>query len=242
MNRIRIQLLILVGLLGSLILLDAGLLRWLGRHRYRYIVVHHTASTRDNYASIKRLHRRRLQQRDAAYHLILSNGSTSVPRGYLEATGRYRHLSYGAATRNYRYNLMGIQFCIVGDFERRTPDDDLAAAAGNALRLLMHRYHIPLSRVVLHRDVSATKCPGRHVTRRDVAHWVRDLADRCPPGVQNQQRRVVEACGFTWHTLPRRWRAILGLLDLLVLAGGILIWRRFRAAGRLRQDPVIPGG
>ena len=50
----------------------------LPRYRYRSIVIHHTASPADNYHSIRELHRKR-GWGDAAYHLILSNGSNGVP-------------------------------------------------------------------------------------------------------------------------------------------------------------------
>ncbi|MCL4503503.1 MAG: N-acetylmuramoyl-L-alanine amidase [Deltaproteobacteria bacterium] len=61
--------------------------------RFNAIVIHHTASMVDNYRSISTYQRQEHGWSDAAYHLILSNGSTEVPFGYLEATGRYRFMS-----------------------------------------------------------------------------------------------------------------------------------------------------
>ncbi len=64
-----------------------------GKLRFNAIVIHHSASAVDNYHAIAEYQRREHGWRDAAYNLILSNGSTNVPLGYLEATGRYRFLS-----------------------------------------------------------------------------------------------------------------------------------------------------
>jgi hypothetical protein len=111
----------LAKVIGFLIILviTIGILFYIAVPRYRFqaIIIHHSASARDNYASIKAFHQSR-GWRDAAYHLILSNGSTSVPLGYLEATGRYRLLSYSPATKDGWCNLLGLHLCVVGDYDQ----------------------------------------------------------------------------------------------------------------------------
>lgn len=89
MNKHRLTILFFL----LLVVVNLAVVWWLGAHRFDSIVVHHTASEVDNLASIRAFHVQKHGWREAGYHLILSNGSTDVPLGYLEATSRYRYLA-----------------------------------------------------------------------------------------------------------------------------------------------------
>ncbi|MDI6854097.1 MAG: peptidoglycan recognition family protein [Deltaproteobacteria bacterium] len=187
---------------GCLILVAAGLFvlfRAIPRYRFNAIVLHHSASSADNYESIKTFHAGSRGWRDAAYHLILANGSTSVPSGFLEATGRYRLLSYSPATKDHWANLRALHLCIVGNYDNGEVPAGLRSSLAHALRALQEKYGIPDDRILFHRDCNGTACPGRFITKAKLNLWLTKEADKCPPAVRRQQGEVI---GSAW-TFPR---------------------------------------
>jgi hypothetical protein len=195
--------------------------------RFRYIIIHHTASEHDNYESIRRYHITQNNNLDAAYHLILSNGSTNIPAGHLEATSRYRHLSYSTATSNWFYNINGIHLCIVGNFENHPIPENLASTAGYAIASLQKKFHIPDSNILLHRDINPTKCPGKHISISDINHWVQVLAKNSSPAIQKQQAGIIDHCWFSLQTFPRKGFIALAILNTASLLTGVYLCRHF---------------
>ncbi len=173
------------------VLACAAFLSEIPRHRYTYIVVHHSASRNDNHASIRAFHAREHGWREAAYHLILSNGSAQVPLGHLEATDRYGQMGYSPATKNALYNLRGLHLCVIGNYEEKPVPANLQGPLANALGSLMEAYDIPFENVVLHKEASSTACPGKHLTRSDLRRWLDGNAAACPPAVAAQQQLVI---------------------------------------------------
>jgi hypothetical protein len=158
---LKIGWLSLLGLLLFLMLLNLAAYQLLPRLRFKHIVIHHTASSEENYQSIKDYHAKRHGWQDAAYHLILSNGSTRVPLGHLEATGRYRSLSYSLATRSRYYNLTGLHLCVVGNYSETSMPAELRGPLAHALAVLQQRFHISDGQILFHRDCNDTQCPGQ---------------------------------------------------------------------------------
>lgn len=161
------------------------------RLRFSYIVIHHSASTVDNYQSITAYHRKERGWRDAAYHLILSNGSTDVPLGFLEATSRYRYLSHSVATKSVYHNLRAIHICIVGNYDNQEMPDRLKAALADALRQLQGKYGIADDGILFHRDCSTSACPGRFITKEKLEQWLTSETARCPDYLKVQHRKVI---------------------------------------------------
>jgi len=177
-------------------------------YRFNAIIIHHSASNNDNYASIKEFHAKSRGWRDAAYHLILSNGSTYVPTGYLEATGRYHYLSFSPATKDPECNLQALHLCIVGNYNQRELPQKLRAPLAYALRSLQKKYHIRDSRILFHRDCNGTACPGRFISKEKIKDWVDLQADKCLPKIKNQQLEVIDA---TLMSFNPPWRSPLAL-------------------------------
>ncbi|MFW6122824.1 MAG: peptidoglycan recognition family protein [Thermodesulfobacteriota bacterium] len=186
----------------SLLLLALGTLIYIAvpHLRFRTIVVHHSASASDNYASIKGYHKTR-GWRDAAYHLILSNGSTSVPLGFLEAGSRYRLLSYSPATRSGWCNLTGLHLCLVGDYDQTRVPPQLDPSLAHALQALQQKFHIPDSQILFHRDCSPTSCPGRFVTKEALRAWLDTEAARCPQVIKDQHHRIIDSASLPFGQL-----------------------------------------
>ena len=159
--------------------------------RFNAIVIHHTASAVDNYQSIAVYQRKEHGWRDAAYHLILSNGSTNVPLGFLEATGRYRYLSASVATKNIYYNLRAIHICIVGDYDKHEMPKALQVALVDILRQLQEKYGIADDKILFHRDCSSSSCPGRFITKAKLHQWLASETSKCPFPLSRQHEKVI---------------------------------------------------
>ena len=197
---------------------------YLSHHRFTAIVVHHSASEADNYRTIRKLHRQKHNWRDAGYHLILSNGKAGVPMGYLEATSRYRWLSYSLATRNRWCNLHAVHICIVGNYDEHPVPQDLKPAIAHALWLLQKRFHIPDDRILLHRNCNSTRCPGRYITKAELVKWVRTLPNRCPERIRRQQSAVIDNARCSLRSNPLLLATSLFSLTLMVVVSAAILY------------------
>ncbi len=187
--------------------------------RFQSIVIHHTASSVDTYASIKAFHKRKFGWSDAGYHLILNNGKGSVPAGFLESTHRYRFLSYSLATRNKKYNLSGIHICIVGNYSKTDMPQNMRVALAHAVTTLQKKYNISSKNIVFHRDVSSTECPGKRITKPRLHSWLKNLSDKVPERVKEQQLQVIGNASFLFYALP-----VLLAVNAIILG----VWLFFR--------------
>ncbi len=207
---------------------------------YNYIVIHHSGTRTGNYETIRSFHEREHHWSDAGYHLILSNGTSGVPPGHLEATGRYRNAVRAFATQSTAHNYFGIHVCIIGDYSRSEVPPELAAALGNCIRELQHRFWIPDDRIVFHRDVGATECPGIHITHEDVIRWKDAGAHPPPASVLAQQSVALDEFTLGLTGRPRIRHAVLAALNAAVLAclGAVFALRRWRRRRTARQRRV----
>ncbi|CAM2009915.1 peptidoglycan recognition protein family protein [Acanthopleuribacter pedis] len=218
--------------LGLCVLLAATTAMLFPRIRYQYLVVHHTASDTGNLHSVRRGHWAR-GWFDAGYHLILSNGSTAVPAGDLEPSLRYWLGTHSVATRSKRHNVLGLHLAVVGNYEQQPPSPATRAHLAHALKLLSERYGVPSAKILLHRDCSATACPGRNIQRADLVRWVDQESGKVTPAVAARQRAVLAKT----LTAP-------GILFPLFLGGLVSIWglqHRWRMRRRRISQPTANG-
>lgn len=209
----------LIPLFIVLCLLNWAAYHYLVSHRFDAVVLHHSASWQDNYHSIRNFHMKQASGiKDARYHLIMSNGRAGLPLGHLEATGRYRHLGYSLATRNRLYNLKAVHVCVIGNYDQRPVPGEMQPAIGHALKTISEKYQIPVDRIVFHRDVGKTVCPGRYITRQKVQNWINSASNKLAPEVKIQQRAVIDHAGYSLWTLPRIFVVVMVLVSMIVLA------------------------
>lgn len=140
---------------------------------WKYIVLHHTASTSGSVESIHAAHRRRKDAqgnpwRGIGYHFVIGNGE-GMADGGVESTFRWQEQSSGAHAGNALYNDFGIGICLVGNFEKQPPTSKQLAAVKRLVTFLKTQCEIPHNGVVRHGDVRATACPGRYFPWDDVA-------------------------------------------------------------------------
>jgi hypothetical protein len=150
-----------------------------------FIVIHHTATPYGSFREIDRWHRNNGWD-GCGYHFVIGNG-TRTPDGFIEPTPRWKNQEIGAHTRlspqlarkagvepNY-YNDHGIGIVLVGNFDESRPSAAQMAAAAQLVKFLMKLGRIPEDRVIRHRDVDATDCPGDRFSMDDLKQRVRAL-------------------------------------------------------------------
>lgn len=147
--------------------------------KIKTIVLHYSATYADqdlDVADIRRMHLAR-GFRDVGYHYVITRDGTVQP-GRPEA-------EVGAHVKGHNADSIGI--CCIGGLERetgpnvgvdnRTPAQKAATVA--LLRELLARY--PGARVLGHRDLGPTQCPGF-----DVRSWWRAVNAAPPPAVTDE--------------------------------------------------------
>lgn len=162
---------------------------------WKYIVIHHTASTTGSVESIHELHSKKKDKSGNAwlgigYHFVIGNGN-GMPDGAIESTFRWREQMHGAHAGNNQYNQKGIGVCLVGNFENEPPTEAQMAAVKKLVGVLKTEYQISSENVQGHRDVKATACPGKYFPMSEVAAAI-DLPvlGTLPPKTPNQLAKV----------------------------------------------------
>ncbi|MGQ3684641.1 MAG: peptidoglycan recognition protein family protein [Candidatus Loosdrechtia sp.] len=134
-------------------------------NQWKYIVIHHSATARGNAAVFDDYHRnKRGWEYGLAYHFVIGNGTLSG-NGEIEVAERWKKQIHGAHTANMDYNRVAIGICLVGDFENGGgPTENQFESLVKLTQYLSKRYSIPLSNIILHKQVhqKGTACPGKN--------------------------------------------------------------------------------
>jgi hypothetical protein len=129
--------------------------------------LHHTATDSGSVKSIDAEHRKN-HWLGIGYHFVIGNGK-GMGDGEIAPTFRWTQQLQGAHAGNAPYNELGIGVVLVGNFEERRPTVRQRAAARRLVLALQRQYHISADRVVAHRDVRNTKCPGKFFPFAEIA-------------------------------------------------------------------------
>ncbi|MCH8828390.1 MAG: N-acetylmuramoyl-L-alanine amidase [Planctomycetes bacterium] len=143
---------------------------------WKSIVIHHTATSRGSVESIHAAHLRRKDSRGRhwkgiGYHFVIGNGN-GMPDGAIEPTFRWRTQMQGAHAGNLEYNQTGIGIALVGNFEKQRPSRKQLIAVKRLIAVLKREYDIAGKKVIGHRRLKATACPGRFFPLAEVSGHV----------------------------------------------------------------------
>ncbi|MCA8921053.1 MAG: N-acetylmuramoyl-L-alanine amidase [Planctomycetes bacterium] len=136
-----------------------------GERRWRFIVIHHSATDAGGAVSFGREHAKKWQN-GLGYHFVIGNG-THTGAGEIEVGTRWKRQGQGidgAHAGNKLYNQYGIGVCLVGEFNHGQPSAQQMESLRALCRTLMKRYGISKDRVFGHQQVRKghTDCPGKH--------------------------------------------------------------------------------
>lgn len=133
------------------------------RGKWKYIVVHHSASKRGNAKNIDRYHREeRHMENGLAYHFVIGNGN-GAGNGMIEVGDRWKRQIKGGHLASTALNEKCIGICLIGDFEKTTPSKRQMDSLVALTSYLQKECGIPTSRVKTHTQINPrpTKCPGK---------------------------------------------------------------------------------
>ena len=129
--------------------------------KWRHIIVHHSATSSGNAKIFEQAHRQRGMQNGLAYHFVIGNGSNSGD-GEVEIGGRWMRQLKGGHVRSEAYNANSIGICLVGNFELGKPSRKQASTLIELTDYLMNRMLRGRPKLMTHRELEKTLCPGRH--------------------------------------------------------------------------------
>lgn len=126
------------------------------KHRFskwRYITLHHSATTEGNAETFDRNHRQR-RMGGLFYHFVIGNARGSRD-GELEVGWRW--MRQVVAERPY-----DIQICLVGDFNRQEVSEAQFRSLVQLINVLRRHYSISLKNIRRHKDIQSkpSECPG----------------------------------------------------------------------------------
>lgn len=126
---------------------------------WRYIVIHHTATSS---GSVESIHENHLARKwlGIGYHFVIGNGN-GMPDGEIESTFRWRQQLHGAHAGKKDYNDQGIGVALIGNFEEAPPSELQLRAVKRLVAELKAEHAISSANVIGHRGIKATACPGR---------------------------------------------------------------------------------
>ena len=139
---------------------------------WQFVVIHHSATSRGSVESINRDHRNRKDRNGKpwlgiGYHFVIGNGA-GMPDGKISPTFRWHQQLHGAHSGSLRHNDRGIGVCLIGNFEETMPTSAQRRAITSLIRILSDRFEIPAQKVMGHKQIRATACPGRYFPFREV--------------------------------------------------------------------------
>ncbi|MCA9053166.1 MAG: N-acetylmuramoyl-L-alanine amidase [Planctomycetaceae bacterium] len=131
---------------------------------WKYIVLHHSATDSGSVESIDAAHRQRRDSngqpwRGIGYHFVIGNGN-GMADGEVAATFRWHQQTDGAHAGVAQFNQLGIGICLIGNFEEAAPTPAQVASAARLINALQAEYRIEDDRLLAHRDLKPTACPG----------------------------------------------------------------------------------
>jgi hypothetical protein len=153
-------------------------------NRWKWIVIHHSATPIGGAARFGREHRAKGWD-ELGYHFVIGNG-TDTANGLVEVGSRWPKQKWGAhaQTPSEEFNNFGIGICLVGNFDQSRPTREQMESLSRLVAFLMKTYHISADHVIGHGDTKPTECPGKYMsiaTVRRMSTQILAAAGDVPP-------------------------------------------------------------
>ena len=132
--------------------------------KWRYIIIHHSATDTGNALSLFKLHLRRGFWHGLGYQFVISNGTSGKADGQIEVSPRWTHQDVGAHCKADNMNYCGIGICLVGNFSKERVSEKQLDSLAYLVNILRGYYNIPVKNILGHGQVrgAATECPGNN--------------------------------------------------------------------------------
>jgi LysM repeat protein len=132
--------------------------------KWKYIVVHHSASERGTMKGIDEYHRvKRRMENGLAYHFVIGNGR-GMGDGEIGIGNRWKRQIRGGHLASESLNEKSIGICLIGNFEKTHVTKKQTAAVKALLQHLLANCRLSTRQIQTHRAINTkpTICPGKH--------------------------------------------------------------------------------
>lgn len=130
---------------------------------WKFIVIHHSATTTGSAAVFDEQHRARGMVNGLAYHFVIDNGTDGTTDGGVETGMRWTKQLPGGHCRQANINEHGIGICLVGDFSKSRPTAKQLDALESLVRQLQEQFAIADDQILGHGEIIGefSECPGK---------------------------------------------------------------------------------
>lgn len=142
----------------------AQLVKYPVNSRWKYIAIHHSATTQGSLESMDRYHKeKRRMTNGLAYHFVIGNGR-NMGDGTIGIGNRWKQQIKGGHLFSEWQNNIAIGICLVGNFEKGAPTAKQMKSLEALLAWLQTRTGIRKGMIMPHRklNVKPTACPGKY--------------------------------------------------------------------------------
>lgn len=131
--------------------------------KWKYIVVHHSATDEGNALAFYQSHRKRGWD-SIGYHFVIDNGSEGKQDGQIEVSPRWVKQQDGAHCKASGMNSKGIGICLVGNFNNEYVSQKQLDSLVYLITTMRRYYDIPNRNILGHKQVpgAQTECPGKN--------------------------------------------------------------------------------
>lgn len=130
--------------------------------KWKYIVIHHSATQSGSAKGIDRYHREeRNMENGLAYHFLIGNGR-GMKDGEITIGNRWVKQLQGGHLASNSLNQQSIGICLVGNFDKTGPTKKQIASLDGLTTYLLNRCRLKVSAVKTHKQINpiGTRCPG----------------------------------------------------------------------------------
>lgn len=132
--------------------------------RWKFIAIHHSATTQGSLESMDRYHKeQRRMTNGLAYHFVIGNGR-NMGDGTIGIGNRWKQQIKGGHLFSDSQNNIAIGICLVGNFEKGAPTAKQMKSLEALLAWLQTRTGIRKDMIMPHRKMNEkpTACPGKY--------------------------------------------------------------------------------
>jgi LysM repeat protein len=132
-------------------------------NKWKYIIIHHSATDEGNALDFNELHRRRGWE-GIGYDFVIDNGTNGKTDGQIEVSPRWIKQEDGAHCQASNMNCKGIGICLVGNFSKDRVSNKQMDSLVYLVNILKKYYKIPQHHIMGHGQVpkARTECPGKY--------------------------------------------------------------------------------
>jgi LysM repeat protein len=144
--------------------------------KWKYIVIHHSASPNASVKGMDYYHRvERHMENGLAYHFVIGNGR-SMKDGEIAIGHRWKAQLDGGHLASEALNKKAIGICLVGNYDEDHPSKKQLESLRALVEFLLARCHLGADAVKTHQQINPiyTRCPGKNFPSKSFLRELRE--------------------------------------------------------------------